>query len=92
MLNVSDHDKRWARSHTASKHDNALTKTHITPQSLPRTTISTIPGLEKHNVSHNQLGTLDWKIAELNDKMNIRIEKLETMLREINLKFQKSNI
>ena len=92
LLHLYDYIKRWARSCTASKHNNALTKTPISPKSLPRTTIPTILGLEKHNVSHNQLGTTDQKIVELSEKMNIRIEKLERMLEELNLKFQKSNI
>ena len=89
LLAVYYYIKKWARGHTTSKHNNALAKSPISPLSLPRTTISTILAVEKHNESHNPPGTTDQKITELSDKMNIRIEKLERMIEEINRKFKK---
>ena len=98
LLNFYAYVEKWIRnrSQVVSNHDNDVTNTPLSPEPLPKihvATVSRIPGLKmqitKENLSQNQTIATVQDIAELRKETNVKIEKLERILEEINRKLRK---
>ena len=90
--------EKWLRnrSHAVSNHNNDATKTFKSQESLPKkhvTAVSRITTqkmqLTKANRSQNQTYATGQEVVELREETNVKIEKLERILEEINRKLQK---
>ena len=90
--------EKWLRnrSHVVSNCSNDATKTCLSPESLPKkhvTMVSRIPSqkmqMTKENRSQNQTFATGHEVVEWRKETNVRIAKLERILKEINRKLQK---
>ena len=101
MLSLYAYIERWLRirRQAISNHNNDVSNNSLSPDPLPQENpiiVSEITRIEtqitKENHLQNQPSGRCEEIAELREETNIKIEKLEKMLEEINRQLKKSAI
>ena len=90
--------EKWLRnrSHAVSNYPNDATKKCLSPEALPKKRITMVSRIQskkmqmrKANRSQNQTFATGQEVVEWRKETNVRITKLERILKELNRKLQK---